>query len=352
LRRLFILVTKVLIIDDSVIVRSVLADIIDSEPGFEVVGKARDPFEAREMIFDKKPDILTLDVEMPRLDGISFLKSLMQNYPLPVVMVSSLTDRTSKKGMQALELGAVDVVGKPSGDSRSSVEALKEQLIPKLQAAAEADVRTLKEKKKDVKKKVKKSKIKLPSKVDAIVIGSSTGGTKALREVFADLAPGLPPILICQHMPPMFTTHFAKGLNDNSALKVWEAKDGDRVGKGEAILAPGDQHMVVAGRSRSDGVPVSLNTDNEVNFQRPAVDPLFETAARWLGDRALGIVLTGMGKDGAAGAVEMAKIGATILTQDKATSTVYGMPKQAKEAVKSAQQIPLNEIAAVLSNLA
>ena len=343
------MVTKVGIVDDSVIARTVLEDIIDSEPGFKVVGKAGDPFQAREMIFDNKPDILTLDVEMPRLDGISFLKSLMENFPLPVIMVSSLTERSSKKGMRALELGAVDIVCKPQGDSRDSLRSLKDDLIPKLKAAAKADVKKIEKKEK---KKKKELSISLPSRVDGIVIGSSTGGTKALRKIFKDLPRGLPPILICQHMPPVFTTHFSKGLNELSDLKVREAKSKDKVKSGEVLLAPGDYHMVISGRAKSSGIPVELTEDAEVNFQRPAVDPLFSTAAKYLKDKVVSITLTGMGKDGRNGAKDLEQAGATILVQDEETSTVYGMPKQVKNNVKSAQEFALQDLASILEPLA
>ena len=342
------MVTKVGVVDDSVIARTVLEDIINDEPGFKVVGKAGDPFQAREMIFERKPDILTLDVEMPRLDGISFLKSLMENFPLPVVMVSSLTERSSKKGMRALELGAVDIVCKPGGDSRDSLRSLADDLIPKLKAAAKADVKKIEKKK----KKKKDLSISLPSKVDGILIGSSTGGTKALRKVFKDLSSSLPPILICQHMPPVFTTHFSKGLNEISNINIREAEPSDEVKPGEALLAPGDYHMVVSGHARSRGIPVELNQDEEVNFQRPAVDPLFESAAKYLKGNIVSVVLTGMGKDGRDGARQLEKAGATVLVQDEETSTVYGMPKQVKNNVKSAQEFALQDLASILEPLA
>ena len=345
------MVTKVGIVDDSVIARSVLEEIINSDPEFEVVGKAGDPYKAREMIFKKKPDVLTLDVEMPRLDGISFLKSLMENYPLPVIMVSSLTQSNSKKGIRALELGAVDVVGKPAGDSRDSIKALSDDLLPKLHAAAEANVKPLKVEEKRAEKEKEEIDVSLPSTVDLIVIGSSTGGTKALREIFEYMHPDLPPILICQHMPPLFTTHFSKGLNEISQLSVREAKEKDRVSSGEVLLAPGDYHMVVSARGSSRGVPVELNQEEEINFQRPAVDPLFETAASYFNNKLLGIVLTGMGKDGRDGAKHISEAGGTVLYQDEASCSVFGMPKQVKENVPAAQEVRLADIPKLLDRL-
>ncbi len=340
---------RVGIVDDSVIARTVLEEIINEAPGFEVAGKAGDPYEAREMLFDKKPDILTLDVEMPKLDGISFLKSLMSNYPIPVVMVSSLTDRTSRKGERALELGAVDVVCKPAGDSRDSLRSLKDELLPKLEAAARANVQPLEKKPK--KKRKKEVSISLPTNIEAIVIGSSTGGTKALRQVFEEMPTGLPPILICQHMPRLFTAHFAEGLNEITDLQVYEAEDGQKIKKNEVGLAPGDYHMVVSGVDSSTGLPVSLNQDEEVNFQRPAVDPLFESATKKLKKKVLGIVLTGMGKDGREGAKAIVEGGGTMLVQDEESATVYGMPKQVKQALPDTREFSLLDLPHILAQL-
>lgn len=343
--------TTVGIVDDSVIARSVLEDIIGSDPEFEVVGKAGDPYEAREMIFEKKPDVLTLDVEMPRLDGISFLKSLMENYPLPVVMVSSLTERNSKKGIRALELGAVDVVGKPAGDSRDSLRSLEDDLMPKLRAAARANVKPLKVEEKRAEKDREEIDVQLPASVDAIVLGSSTGGTKALREIFEYLPSNLPPLLICQHMPPLFTEHFSSGLDELSDLNVREAGESDQAGRNDVLMAPGDYHMVVTGSSSSRGVPVTLNQDPEINFQRPAVDPLFESAARHLGSSVLAVVLTGMGKDGRDGARAIADAGGSVLYQDEESSSVFGMPKQVRDNVSSAQEVRLADLPKLLNRL-
>jgi two-component system chemotaxis response regulator CheB len=334
---------RVGIVDDSVVVRSSLESILGSHSDFEVVGTAGDPFEAREMIFEKEPDVLTLDVEMPRLDGLTFLERIMEHKPMPVVMVSSLTQKTSRKGLKALELGAVDVIGKPSGDKSDSIRELEDELVRTLKAAAEAHLDTGGRKEKD-----RGGDVELPDRVDAILIGSSTGGTKALRKVFKDLEAGLPPILICQHMPSVFTEQFAQHLDESSPLDVWEARDGDQVETSQAVVAPGDQHLVVTGR----GVKVGLDDGDKRCHQRPAVDPLFETGADVLGNRALGVVMTGMGKDGREGAQALAKKGATILVQSEESCTVYGMPQQVKQAVPEAIDVDLGDMARVLNRCA
>lgn len=334
---------RVGIVDDSVVVRSSLENILGNHPEFEVVGTAGDPFEAREMIFEKEPDVLTLDVEMPRLDGLTFLERIMEHKPMPVVMVSSLTQKTSRKGLKALELGAVEVIGKPSGDKSDSIRDLEEELVRTLKAAAEAQLDSGARRRKD-----RGGRVELPSRVDAILIGSSTGGTKALRKVFKDLQVGLPPILICQHMPEVFTRQFAKHLDERSPLEVWEAEDGDRVETSQAVVAPGDHHLVVTGR----GVRVGLDDGDKRCHQRPAVNPLFETAASVLGKRALGVVMTGMGKDGREGAIKLAEKGGTLLVQSEQSCTVYGMPQQVKNAVPEAMDVDLDDIAMVLNRCA
>lgn len=344
---------KVGIIDDSLIVRSKLTKLINSEPGFQVVGSAENPFSGRELVLEEEPDVLTLDVEMPRLDGLSFLESLMENYPMPVVMVSSFTSKTSEKGIKALELGAVEVVHKTAGDSEQSIDQLKEELIEKLKIAAEAKIT------KDTKISAESepTKTELDSEIDfldstrLIVIGASTGGTRVLLELFGHFPPATPPILICQHMPPLFTKKFSQHLDEKTEISVREAAGSELVGNSTALLAPGDRHMVVTGGLQAEGVPVSLNQDEKVNFQRPSVDVLFESAARHAGADTLGIILSGMGADGVEGAQQLAEAGGEIIVQDEASSTVYGMPARVKETVDSAREFNLEQLAALFSKL-
>lgn len=347
------MVTTVGIVDDSVVVRSALKKVIDSDPEFSVIGTAADPFEAREMILEDEPDVITLDVEMPKLDGLTFLERIMEHHPMPVVMVSSLTESTSRKGMKALELGAVDVVGKPSGDSRDSIQELKEDLMPKLRAAARVDQKSGTDTSTaSIDEGSPKTSVTVPESVNLIVIGASTGGTNVLLEIFSKLPKGLPPILIAQHMPPVFTEQFADHLDDESVISVVESEEEGYVDRSEAVLAEGDHHLVVDGKPRGSRVHYSTNEDEKVCFQRPAVDPLFESAARHGKDSVLGIVLTGMGKDGLEGSRTLTDRGGKVLVQDEDSCTVYGMPKQVKNNVEGATEVPLAEIPSVLDQLA
>ncbi|MFB6345891.1 MAG: chemotaxis-specific protein-glutamate methyltransferase CheB [bacterium] len=346
------MVTTVGILDDSIIVRSALEKIIDSDPEFRVVGKAADPFKAREMILDEDPDVLTLDVEMPKLDGLTFLERIMEHHPMPVVMVSSLTESTTRKGMKALELGAVDVVGKPSGDTRDSIQTLKEDLLPKLKAAARVSNGSGSVARAgQIEETSETTSVDITGTVNLIVIGASTGGTNVLLEIFRNLPEGLPPIMITQHMPPVFTGQFSDHLDQESEISVFEADEDGYVNRSEAVLAEGNRHLVVDGKPRGERVHYSTTDGEKVCFQRPAVDPLFESAASHGKDSVLGIVLTGMGKDGLQGSKAIAGAGGTILVQDEASCTVYGMPKQVKNNIAAAQEIPLDEIPSVLASL-
>ncbi|MFB6356860.1 MAG: chemotaxis response regulator protein-glutamate methylesterase [bacterium] len=343
------MVSRVLIVDDSVIARSALKQIISEHPDFEVIGTAADPFEAREMIIDDDPDMLTLDVEMPRLDGLTFLERIMEHHPMPVVMVSSLTESTSRKGMKALEMGAVDVVGKPAGDTRDSIKSLKEDLIPKLEAAARASLGAQRGTTSD--ESEKGPDIDLPDEVNLIVFGASTGGTKAMLKVFRELPEGLPPIMIAQHMPETFTKQFAAHLDEEASFPVFEAEEEGYVDRSEAVLAQGDRHLLVDGKPRGGRVHYTTNQEEEVCFQRPAVDPLFESAARFGNGNVVGVVLTGMGKDGREGSKALSDAGSPVIVQDEESCTVYGMPKQVKENVATAQEVSLDQIADVLSRV-
>lgn len=342
---------KVGIIDDSMMVRSALKKMIQSEAEFTVVGTCKDVYEGRSMILNEEPDVITLDVEMPRMDGLTFLERLMEHNPMPVVMVSSLTSKTSRKGMEALEKGAVELVAKPDGDNTNSIQSLHDSLIPKLKAAYQARDQITGPGATAGDDQATQEKINLPEEqYDLILIGSSTGGVEALRTIFEDLSGELPPILIVQHMPPIFTSKFAERLNGLSEPQVSEASDGQTLHTGEACLAPGDMHMAVRRLNSTGKAKVTLTEDSKVHSQRPAVDVLFKSVSHKVSNQnILSIVLTGMGKDGRDGAIELDKKGATILVQNRATSTIYGMPKQVNENVPSAIECPLNDIASLMN---
>ncbi len=343
---------KVGIVDDSSMVRSALGKIVNEDDNLEVVGKSKDVYEARTMIMEENPDVLTLDVEMPKMDGITFLERLMEHQPMPVVMVSSLTDRSSKKGLKALEIGAINVVTKPDGDQSNSIRQLKDELIPKIEAAYRSDSPTSSTAKSSETPK-QSSSVQLPyDRYDAVLIGSSTGGVSTLRTIFDDLSGNLPPVLVVQHMPPVFTSKFAERLDRLSNLTVGESESTDRVHHGEALLAPGDQNLKVVQKKANDAVKVQTSEEPKVHSQRPSVDRLFESAGQNMADATiLAIVLTGMGKDGRDGAQKLAERNATILAQDESSCTVYGMPKQVRDNVPSAQTIKLSEIPPLLNEL-
>lgn len=359
---------RVGIVDDSAMVRTILKRIIEQEKGFKVVGSTGDVYAARSMILQEKPDVLTLDVEMPGMDGLEFLERLMTHYPIPVIMVSSLTTRSSVKGIRALELGAVEVVGKPRGDSPDSIRALKDELIAKLRIAARANIpppmkRMQAAREKTTSKTARhptipssdwkvtdvKASLPLNESIDAIVIGSSTGGILALRTIFSDLPRGLPPLFIVQHMPATFTKRFAQHLNQITEIDVREAQDNDYASRSDALIAPGNYHMLIHRKDISGRIKVRLEQSPKIHYQRPAVDPLFISAAEKLGKRVLALVLTGMGKDGLKGSIALSKVGGTILVQDEKSCTVYGMPAQVKKNIDSALEVPLSKIASVLS---
>lgn len=342
---------KVGIVDDSVVVRSVLEKIIDNEPEFKVVGKSEDVFSARTMIMNVNPDVITLDVEMPKMDGLTFLERLMEHQPMPVVMVSSLTKSTSRKGMEALDKGAVEIVAKPSGDKSDSIHALEDELLTKLKAAYRARNQLLIDRRSQSRQKKNGPDVELSrNHFQAVLIGSSTGGVQALQTIFEELTADLPPLLVVQHMPPVFTEQFSRRLNELSKIRVAEATEGDRVESGQALLAPGDHHMLVRRRNQSGAVKVTLNQDERVHSQRPSVDVLFTNASEKLDpEKILAMVLTGMGKDGRDGCVVLEQKSSTILVQDEASSTVYGMPKQVSQHVKSAREMSLRQIAPFLN---
>jgi two-component system chemotaxis response regulator CheB len=318
---------KVLIVDDSALIRSVMSEIISSQPDMEVVGVAPDPLVARELIKQTNPDVLTLDVEMPKMDGLDFLEKLMRLRPMPVLMVSSLTERGSEITMRALELGAVDFVTKPKISIQSGMREYTELIADKIRAAAKARVkaRTLA----PVKPGVALPQIRNPltSSEKLIIIGASTGGTEAIREFLMQMPSDCPGILIAQHMPEGFTTSFARRLDSLCKISVREAAGEERVLPGHAYIAPGHSHLMLV-RSGANYV-TRIDQAEPVNRHRPSVDVLFRSAATAAGKNAVGVILTGMGKDGALGMLEMKNAGAYNFAQDEASCVVFGMPREA-----------------------
>jgi two-component system chemotaxis response regulator CheB len=322
---------KVLIVDDSALIRSVMNEIVSNQPDMEVVGVAPDPIVARELIKQTNPDVLTLDVEMPRMDGLDFLEKLMRLRPMPVVMVSSLTERGSEITLRALELGAVDFVTKPKLSIQSGMREYAELITDKIRAAAKARVkpRTVShhEPGKEHGTALPLIRNPLTSSEKLIIIGASTGGTEAIKEFLMQMPSDCPGILITQHMPEGFTRSFAKRLDGLCKITVQEAQGGERVLPGHAFIAPGHSHLQLA-RSGANYV-TQLDQGPPVNRHRPSVDVLFESAARCAGKNAVGVILTGMGKDGAAGMLTMKNAGAYNFAQDEATCVVFGMPREA-----------------------
>lgn len=330
---------KVLIVDDSAFVRQVLTDMLAKEPGIQVVGAVPNPIIAREMIKSLNPDVLTLDVEMPRMDGLSFLEKIMTLRPMPVVMISSLTQQGAEAAVRALELGAFDFVAKPSIGLIDGLNGLKEEIVLKIKAAAVARIRPLSEE-----RPVRiASGVTFRSSEKIIAIGASTGGVEALQELLSAFPADCPAIVIAQHMPPMFTASFAARLNQCCAVTVSQAVDGERVLPGHAYIAPGGLHLQLA-RNGANYV-CSVNEEPPVSGHRPSVDVLFRSVARFAGANAVGVILTGMGKDGAAGLLEMRKAGASTIGQDEATCVVYGMPKAAHDIGATEAEYPLHKIA-------
>lgn len=341
--------TRILIVDDSALMRQLLAETLGAAPDLEVVGTAADPYVAWERIKQLEPDVITLDVEMPRMDGLTFLERLMHLRPMPVLMVSSLTEQGCATTLRALELGAVDFVTKPQVDMREGTIALADELQEKVRVAARSRVRTP-----VARRSPAGSVTATPPRFAAprpmlrttnriIAIGASTGGTEALREVLEVMPPDAPPIIMVQHMPEGFTTSFAARLDSLCQIAVREARDGDRLQPGLALLAPGNHHVSITRSGATYVVNVSMGAP--VNRHRPSVDVLFSSCARAAGANAVGVILTGMGDDGARGMAEMRKAGAHTVAQNEQTCVVFGMPRAAIEHggvidVRALQDIP------------
>ncbi len=337
--------TRVLIIDDSALIRSLLTEIIGKQPDLEVIGAAPDPLVAREMIRALNPDVLTLDVEMPRMDGLDFLEKLMRLRPMPVVMVSTLTERGADVTMRALELGAIDFVAKPKLGIASGMQDLGAEICDKIRVASKARLHrhVAGPAAHGTADKAAPERYSRMSTEKLIAIGASTGGTEAIREVLVRLPPDCPGVLITQHMPAGFTRSFATRMNSLCRITVSEAVDGERVLPGHAYIAPGDLHMRLA-KSGSNYI-IALDSTDPVNRHRPSVEVLFRSVATIAGRNALGVMLTGMGRDGAAAMVDMRKAGSFNIAQDEATCVVFGMPREAIALGAANEVLPVTEIA-------
>ena len=337
--------TTVVVVDDSALVRSILTEIINRQRDMECIGAAADPLVAREMIRELNPDVITLDVEMPRMDGIDFLARLMRLRPMPVVMVSTLTERGAEVTMKALELGAVDFVAKPKVGVADGIRQLADDITDKIRIAAKAHIRRAPSQapSSGAVKPAAVSSIGRLSTEKIIFIGASTGGTEATKDVLVNLPADCPAVVITQHMPPGFTRSYAARLDSLCRISVKEAQDGERILPGHGYLAPGGFHLSV---ERSGANYIARVRDGEpVNRHKPSVEVLFQSAARVVGPNALGIMLTGMGGDGAKAMREMRDAGSYNLVQDESTCVVFGMPKEAINAGAADEVLPLNKIA-------
>lgn len=334
---------RVLIVDDSALVRQLLTEILSRDPELKVVGTAQDPYEARARIKELLPDVLTLDVEMPRMDGLTFLENLMRLRPMPVLMVSSLTEASADVTLQALELGAVDYVTKPRLDIARGLNAYADALVAKLKAVAASRPHPIPAAAAAQGRPPKAAHRAFRTTDRIIAIGASTGGTEAVREVLQALPADSPAVVVAQHIPAAFSQPFAQRLDRHSAMSVAEARDGQPIVTGCVYIAPGDRHLCV----QRDGAHFRcrISEDEPVNHHRPSVDVLFRSVARAAGANAVGAILTGMGDDGAQGLLEMRLAGAPTFAQDEASSVVWGMPGSAVRLGAVDQVVPLARIA-------
>lgn len=344
---------KVVVVDDSALVRSLLAEIINKQDDMTCVGTASDPLAAREIIRERNPDVITLDVEMPKMDGLEFLSRLMRLRPTPVVMVSTLTEQGAETTLRALELGAVDFVAKPRIGVASGLQQLADDIVDKIRIAARAHVRRLVPPTASTVANPPALAAATPAAPGAgllrlstekvICIGASTGGTEAIKEILIELPPDAPAVVITQHMPPGFTASFAARLDSLCRIRVAEARDGERILPGHAYVAPGGKQFSIA-RSGANYVAV-VDDSPPVNRHKPSVEVLFRSCARVLGPNAIGVMLTGMGADGAMAMKEMRDAGAYNIAQDEASCVVFGMPKMAIQAGAVHEVLPLKQIA-------
>lgn len=339
---------KVLVVDDSALVRSLLAEIIHDTPDMTLVGAAPDAYVARDMVNQFTPDVITLDIEMPRMDGLAFLEKLMGARPTPVVMISTLTEEGADATLRALELGALDFIPKPKLGVTSGIREYAELIVEKIRAAAGVKVKPLVKKNRPELGSEQKlsASASLQSTEKIIAIGASTGGTEAIKDLLVQLPAAVPGIVMTQHMPPGFTRTFAERLNKTTRLHVVEAKGGERILPGHAFLAPGGHHLVVV-RSGAD-YRVKLSDAEPVHRHRPAVDIMMESVAQIGGKNVVGVLLTGMGKDGARGMLAIRNRGGYTLAQDEASCVVYGMPKEAVALGGVDQIVALDKMGQVL----
>jgi len=331
---------KVLVVDDSAVVRQILKLQLAHDPEIEVVGTAPDPYVARDLVVQTRPDVLTLDIEMPRMDGITFLRKLMRYHPLPVVVVSSLAPASSKLAVDALEAGAVEVVCKPG--AAYTVGDIAKDLAAKLKVAAKVDV-WHKVLQRPTSASVKTPLAAVQTSARVIAVAASTGGTVALDQITSSMPADCPGMVVTQHMPEEFTRSFAARLNAGSQLQIKEAEDGDTVAVGRVLIAPGNRHLVL--RRSGARLYVAVKDGPLVNNHRPSADVMFRSVAKVAGKNAVGVILTGMGTDGARGLLEMRNEGALTIAEDESTCVVFGMPKAAIELGAAAQVMPLAELA-------
>jgi two-component system chemotaxis response regulator CheB len=339
---------RVLIVDDSALVRQTLSQVLCTDPLIEVIGTASDPFVAAERIAEQVPDVITLDIEMPRMDGLTFLRKIMSQHPIPVVICSSLAEAGAQSTLRALEYGAVEIIAKPRLGSKQFIEESRVLLCEAVHAAAQARMRPVRSHAVEPKltadailSKATKAMIETTEKV--VVVGASTGGTEALRELLEVLPPDAPGIVIVQHMPEMFTRAFANRLDGLCRIAVKEAEANDTVLRGRALIAPGNHHVLL--KRSGARYYVDIKDGPLVSRHRPSVDVLFRSAARYAGSNAVSVIMTGMGDDGASGMLEMKHAGAVTIAQDEATSVVFGMPNEAIKRGAVDKILPLQSIA-------
>jgi two-component system chemotaxis response regulator CheB len=346
---------SVLVIDDSALMRNLLSDIINGDPRMEVVGTAEDPYDARAQIKLLNPDVLTLDIEMPRMNGITFLRNLMRLRPIPVVMVSTYTEKGAEATLESMELGALDYVAKSILHEHQGIDKFSKMVLEKLHMASLANINVLaqssllnreNEDRKQLTMPVNAGTIKSGS---LIAIGASTGGTEALNQLLSVMPVDSPPVVIAQHIPPIFSTSLALRLNEKSAMTVVEAVDGCDILPGHAYLAPGNFHLTV--HRRGHGYICRILCTEKVNRHRPSVDVLFDSVVNQVGNLAVGVILTGMGTDGAKGLLAMRNAGCHTVGQDEVSCVVYGMPKAAKEMGAVEFELPLSKISSKMLSL-
>ncbi len=342
---------KVVIVDDSALIRRLLTEMLGADPDIEVVGTAPDPYVARDRIKALNPDVITLDIEMPRMDGITFLQNLMRLRPMPVVMISTLTQKGAQSSLEALRLGAVECIGKPQGRDGADLQIYAEEIVRCVKAAAAANVEALtrlsrtdtvqrRERLREAAAREMPGRFALER---VIAIGASTGGTEAIAEVVARMPASAPPVVVAQHIPEMFSRSFSERVDGLSAMNVQEARDGEVLDSGCVYIAPGNHHLRL--RREGDGVVCVVSQDARVNRHRPSVEVLFESVARAVGPRAVGVLLTGMGSDGALGMQMLREAGARTLAQDRESSVVWGMPGSAVELNVVDRVVPLDAMA-------